>query len=96
MPTPTAVPPTPTSVPRPLPDMPTLPVRLRLVDKGGTPVLFDPAVGALRQDLAFGGTNVYQIGDVFVDPRDGREWTWIGGLTFVSPVGTLTLEAFRV
>ena len=89
------MPPTPSSAPRPTLDLPEVPVRLRLVDTGGMPVVFDPAVGALRQDQAVGGTNVYAVGDVFVDPRDGRQWTWVGGMTFVSPVGTLTLEAFR-
>jgi hypothetical protein len=98
LPTATPAPPTATPVPptpRPTLDLPNEPVRLRLVDKGGTPVLFDPALDALRQDPAV-GTNVYQIGDVFVDPRDGREWTWGDGETFVSSVGILTLDAFRI
>ena len=83
------------AVPRPAADLPTVPVRLRLVDQGGMPIIFDPALGAFRQDLSADGTNVYAIGDVFVDPRDEREWTWVGGVTFVSPVGVLTLDAFR-
>lgn len=106
-PTATSVPPTTTPLPTPAPsatpnpaptptlDLPTVPVRLRLIDQGGTPIMFDPALGAFRQDLDDDGTNVYVIGDVFVDPRDGREWTWAGGVTFVSSVGTLTLDAFR-
>ena len=95
VPEPTRVPPTPSTAATVTSALPLEPVRLRLQDKGGRPVLFDPSVGALRQDPSLGGTNVYQVGDVFVDPRDARQWTWVGGATFVSPVGTLSFDAFR-
>jgi hypothetical protein len=95
LPAATPVPPTPRPAATATPALPLAPVRLRLEDKGGRLVLFDPSADAPRQDPSVGGTNVYQVGDVFVDPRDGRQWTWAGGVTFVSPVGTLTFDAFR-
>jgi len=95
LPEPTSVPPTPTTAATLTSELPQVPVRLRLEDKGGRPVLFDPSVSALRQDPSVGGTNVYQVGDIFVDPRDARQWTWAGGASFVSPVGTLSFDAFR-
>lgn len=66
-----------------------------LVDMGGFPVVYDPQRQTLRQDPSLHGTNIYDVGDVFVDV-DTQQWQWVGAtqLRSLSSGQTAQLQAF--
>lgn len=55
-----------------------------LTDAGGFPVVYDPSKQTLRQDPTLHGTNVYGVGDVFFDSRDGQAWQYVMPTIFTS------------